>query len=124
MISEDTIERDEVARKNRDALVALMAAHSLWIPASDFANWRPTVRQHGDISGVASDLTIIATNGLLAYFSDATGSVFCGHIQCFSGEVKPLFSTQKDKAKTIKPAKTKSPRKSRLELALELLAKL
>ena len=122
----ETIQRDEVRWKNQTALVALMAEFGITIPAHDFANWRPTVRSMGCIPGVNEGCTILATNGLLAYFTtvsfpdenDGTkwvDSVFCGHIQRFTGDVKPLFCMPKPhKEKVVKARKEK--KKSRKEL--------
>jgi hypothetical protein len=95
MTEETTLQRDEVARKNVNALVQLMHEYNLFIPARHFPNWRPTQRVSGDIEGVIESVEVIATDGLLAYFLTYDGSVFVGHVQKFTGDVKTLFSTPK-----------------------------
>jgi hypothetical protein len=115
---EDMVERDLVNKANRDALSAVMQEFNLYIKASDFPNWRPTIRNEGDIPGVAEAVTIVATNGLLAYFIQPEGDALIGHIQKFSGDVVTLYSTRKEKA-----AREKKPRKSLIERALEALTK-
>jgi hypothetical protein len=111
------IERRDIQWLAQTELTRLMAEHSLYISAADFPNWRPTVRSSGNIPGVADNVTIIATNGLLAYFlqwhfpvtaeeyvakgetpkvEDCVQRVLIGHIQRFDGEVKPMFVKQKE----------------------------
>lgn len=116
-IEQDLVDRAEVARKNRDELVRLMRVHGLLINAKQFPNWRPTQRILGDIPGIADGVTIIATDGLLAYFEHTEG-VLIGHIDKFTGDVKPLFSVQKPK--TDKP-KTRRIGKSKRQKLLETL---
>jgi hypothetical protein len=120
---EEMVERDMVNKANRDALSATMQEFNLYINARDFPNWRPTIRNEGDIPGVAEAVTIVATNGLLAYFAysnpldgQPTGEVLIGHIQKFTGDVHTLFATKKEKQ-----ARVKKPRKSLIERALEAL---
>jgi hypothetical protein len=117
---ETTLLRDEVARKNVNALVQLMHEHNLFIPARDFPNWRPTQRVSGDIEGVIEAVEIIATDGILAYFLTFDGSVFIGHIQKFTGKVKTLFSVPKQvKATTERRLRVK--KKSKRQTMLESL---
>lgn len=99
MTQDDTRERENIALLNSQALARLMEEHRLYISAADFPNWRPTQKSNGSIPGVASNVTIIATNGILAYFvfDDPCVPVLCGHIQCFTGDVKTLFASQKRK---------------------------
>lgn len=126
----DTRERDSVALANSQALARLMQEHQLYIQAKDFPNWRPTARSSGEIPGVASNVTIIATNGLLGYFvNDENPSVpvLYGHIQCFTGDVKTLFSTAKQKkveTQENNERKGKKRPKTPMEKALALLQKL
>jgi hypothetical protein len=92
MTEDDTKERDEVARKNKQALIYLLAEHpEIFIGTRDFANWRPTVREIGTIPGVWESVEILCTDGLIAWFlnhdPDRFGEVLVGHIQHFSGEV-------------------------------------
>lgn len=115
MTPEDTIARDEVARQNAETLAGLMAKHGLLIPARDFPLWRPTLRATGDIAGIRGELTVIATNGILAYFLTATDETFVGHIQKFSGKVKPLFSLPKPQRARKKSASASAKRKAMLE---------
>lgn len=127
MTESDSIERDTVALLNAQALSRLMSEHQLYITAQDFPNWRPTQRTFGAIPGVAQNVTIIATNGLLGYFvNDENPSVpvLCGHIQCFTGDVKTLFSTQRQKRVESGENKERRKRKSQMEKAMELLRKL
>lgn len=122
MTEHETMLQDETRRLNREALVELMKEYKLFIRAADFGNWRPTVRTNGDIPGVtAADVTIIATDGLLAFFLRPDGDILYGHIQHFTGEVKPLFSMPKERV--IKEKSDKPKRKSLVASALELLQK-
>lgn len=117
----ETIERDEIARKNREELLRLVAQWDLWIRKNDFDNWRPTVRVEGEITGIRACLTIIATDGNVAYFEDGqTGDVFFGHIQCFTGVVRTLFSMPKEGV--IKEARPKKKRETTMQRAMRLLA--
>ena len=128
MTEEETRERESVALANSQELLRLMREFQLYIQAADFQNWRPTVRSAGEIPGVAQNVTIIATNGLLGYFvndENSTVPVLCGHIQCFSGEVKTLFSTRKQKKVEVDENGVRLRRvKSQQDRAMELLRKL
>lgn len=128
MTEEETRERDAVALANSQELLRLMSQHQLFIQAGDFPNWRPTQRSSGEIPGVAQSVTIIATNGLLGYFVNDENSsvpVLYGHIQCFTGEVKTLFSTRKQKKTETDEDKVRRSRaKSQQDRAMELLKKL
>lgn len=121
MTLEETRERETVALKNAQALGRLMRDYSLYIPAHDFPNWRPTASSSGNIPGVASNVTIIATNGLLAYFvfDDPSVPVLCGHIQCFTGEVKTLYATEKRRSQESGENKERKKRKKKSESVLE-----
>lgn len=90
MTEEDTIERDEVTRKNGDALSALTAKHRLFIPQRDFARWRPTVPTSGTIDGFydLGSLTCIATDGLQAWFlREGDLPPMIGHVHWFRWDV-------------------------------------
>ena len=111
-IDQDLTERTRVATLNRNALIDLMGQHKILIAARELPLWRPTQPSKGDVNGVQEAITIIATNGILGWFLTHDGVAWCGHIQCFSGDIKPLFSLPKqDKTKTKKPkVKQKSER--------------
>jgi hypothetical protein len=129
-LEEEAVEKANVAWANARALADLMAKYQLYIQARDFPNWRPTQRSAGEIPGVASNVTIIATNGLLGYFvndENASVPVLYGHIQCFTGDVRTLFSTAKQKKAEVQEnneRKGKKRAKTPMEKALALLQKL
>jgi hypothetical protein len=104
----ETQQRDETQRLNRNELLHLMQQYGFVIRAIDFPNWRPTQRSSGTIPGVWDNVEIIATDGLLGYFVEGQ-DVLIGHIQMFTGDVKPLFSTPKNGA--VKPRKPKQKSK-------------
>jgi hypothetical protein len=54
----------------------------------DDYRWHSTKRQLGSIRGVRSNLTLIASDGNLGAFIDASGKLFLGHVQAFSGRVR------------------------------------
>lgn len=112
----ETALRDETDRKNRQELGRLMDKHGLFIRQSELDDWRPTVEETGDIPGVRDSVTIIATNGIVAYFLLPDDfDVLFGHIQKFTGEVRTKFSMPKDK-----PTKERKPA-TLAEKALKLL---
>jgi hypothetical protein len=120
----ETIERDEVDRQNRDALIALVAKHGLWIGRKEFDKWRPTTPTAGEIDGffeVFPTMTCIATDGVQAWFLLPNGDALIGHVKNFhwggnSGAPGPLYRTSKEKESKPKPK-----RKSVLQKALEML---
>ncbi len=122
---EDAQERGEVARKSSEAMLNILRDYSLTIRAKDFPLWRPTARSNGSIPGVALNVTIIATDGILGYFvyDDPNVPVLCGHIQFFSGEVRPLFSTSA-KRTASRRGHNKPSRKTKLQQAIDLLQQL
>jgi hypothetical protein len=127
MTEDDTKERDEVARKNKQALIYLLAEHpEIFIATRDFANWRPTVREIGTIPGVWESVEILCTDGLIAWFlnhdPDRFGEVLVGHIQHFSGEVATLYSCQSDKPIKERANKPRKKGESLLSRALALLS--
>lgn len=90
MTEDETVARDEVVRKNTDALSALIAQHKLFISQRDFDRWRPTVPTSGTIDGFfdLGNMTCIATNGLQAWFlREGNCPPFLGHVQCFHWDV-------------------------------------
>jgi hypothetical protein len=115
-IDADLIERAEVATKNRNALITLMGEHKILIPVRELPLWRPTVHSKGDIDGVAEAITIVATNGILGWYLTPDGQAWCGHIQCFTGEIITLNRTNKEKsAKPKRPPRQKSRRQQILD---------
>lgn len=119
----DTMARDEVARLASCEFARLMAVHRLFIAARDFPNWRPTLRTTGDIPGVIDSVEIIATDGLLGYFLDTSDETFIGHIQKFTGEIKPMFEI-KDGKKTKDVRKRSAASKDRKPTRKQVLANL
>lgn len=124
----DTAERDEVARKNKQALLELLYEHKqLYIPVAGFDEWRPTVREIGEVAGLWPRVEIIATNGFLAWFlnhdPEKFGEVLFGHIQCFSGEVRTLYSCQKDEKPIKEKGLAKPKGQTLLQRAMEFLTK-
>lgn len=111
------VDRAEVALDNRNEMIRLMGQYGFLIPAKRLPFWRPTVRSSGDIDGVREALTIIATDGLLAYFLTFEDEVWCGHIQHFSGKVQPLFSFHSGNGS--KPSKSRVKQKSRRQQILD-----
>lgn len=95
----DTIARDDVTQKNATALSMLLREHLLLIQPKEFPQWRPTKRASGSIPGVAESVTVIATNGLMAYFlydgAEREGEVLFGHVQKFDGKVETLHTLPK-----------------------------
>lgn len=118
-----------------DALCALMLKHSLTLPNAG-RNWRATASSHGVISGMEhmGELTILCTDGVVAWFEgEGNMPLFYGHVQHFSGEVKPLFSLPSSASAKredgreqgeAKSAKTPHKREPKPSLAMELLSKL
>jgi len=115
---QDMIERTLVALLNRNELINLMGQYQILIPIRELPFWRPTERHSGDIDGVHEAVTIIATNGLLGWFLTFEGEAWCGHIQFFSGEVKPLFKFSSGSGKTAKP---RTRQKSKRQMILDSL---
>lgn len=117
---------------NRKEMVRLMLLYGFTIKSKDFLNWRPTQRHIGDIGGVSEGVTIIATDGLLAYYVNSNTSVedkqaFCGHVDWFVDtdgkpiEVKSLYSCSNKSAAGTRPRKAPQTQEQK---AMELLKKL
>lgn len=90
MTEQDTIDRDEVAWKNANALSELVRLHALSISNRDFDRWRPTVPTSGYIDGFfdLGNLTCVATDGLQAWFlREADERPHVGHVQFFRWDV-------------------------------------
>ena len=118
-IDEELVERARIATLNRNALITLMGQHRILIPARELPLWRPTLPDKGDIDGVQEAITIIATNGILGWFLTRDDQAWCGHIQCFTGEIKPLFSVPQV-GKATKPKRPKG-QKSKRQTILDTL---
>lgn len=103
----DAQARERVSNANKQAMFDLLSEFSLRL-CRDIKDWRPCERTRGDILGIASGVEILATDGVAGFFLRPDGSVLYGHIQHFTGEVKPLFSVPKPAAEAKpKPGKTK-----------------
>lgn len=90
MTEQDTIDRDEVQRKNSNALSELVRLHALSISNRDFDRWRPTVPTSGYIDGFfdLGNLTCVATDGLQAWFTrESDERPHIGHVQFFRWDV-------------------------------------
>ena len=119
-IDQDLAERARVATLNRNAIIDLMGQHKILIPARELPAWRPTLPSKGDVNGIQDAITIIATNGILGWFLTHDGATWCGHIHCFSGDIKPLFSLPKPDKKT-KPKVKKPKQKSKRQQIIDNL---
>lgn len=115
-------ELETVEAQNANALMALMRDFSLTLRAQDAILWRPTKRHEGEIAGLGA-VTILATDGNLAFFCRLDGRTLMGHIRHFDGKVEPLFSTRAEKEATVAKKEPKK-RKTQLDRALELLEQL
>lgn len=117
----------EVARLNEQALEALKARWGLTLPEQSGVRWRVCKESTGEVPGISFALTILCTDGCVAWFRTADDGLFHGHIQHFSGEVKPMYSVTRDKAvPDVRQARSarqaRSPRKpSTKSLAKNLL---
>lgn len=88
-----------VSDLNRAAFLDLMRKHRQTLRASDLDCWRPTARVSGEVPGVWACVTVVATDGILGWFETAASTLLVGHIQHFTGAVKPLFSASTHKVK-------------------------
>ena|SRR6266496_2806203 len=111
----DAVERNLVAKLNRDELTRLMLEFGFTIRAKDFPNWRPTQRSKGSVPGVWEIVELIATDGLLGMFLNDNREPLVGHIQMFDGKVEPLFSVQNKTAGKVKKPRKKSKRQELLD---------
>lgn len=106
---------DHVAYLNDVGLQRVVAEFNLQLKQGVGIRWRPTKRNCGSIPGIPFSLTILCTDGCLAWFHDHKGNPFHGHIMCFSEEVEPLFSLTQfsDKPTSSEPKDLrKAPRAS------------
>lgn len=121
MTEADTIEREEVARLNRDALVAVLGETNMQIASRDWNAWRPTQRVQGVIPGMPIRCECVATDGNLGVFvplraeGHNLGSAFVGHVHRFEwgeGETGCPPTLWRMKAKVtekVKPVRKKKP---------------
>lgn len=116
---QDTIERDEVARLNRDAMSRVLAESGMTIHVSQISAWRPTKRTVGVVQALKR-AEILATDGNLGLYKSEQ-EYWLGHIGWFSGEVKTLYSAQgqSDVIKPKGPKKAKIARKTAAQKVLE-----
>lgn len=123
----------ETRMLNETGLMRVMLEHGLVLPRQG-KDWRPTQRTRGHIAGLehVGTLEILCTDGVVAYFASADNKTFYGHIQKFSGKVKPLYSlppastaTSAKRAPDATNASVPKPKKpSTLERALDMLRKM
>lgn len=104
---------------NREGMVAVMRETGITFPAKEFAGWKPTKRELGEVRGVYGNVMILAHNGLLGLFQRAEGAgetYVTTHTGWFDGKIEPLFSTrtEKEKPKTERAVK-RSKRKEFLD---------
>lgn len=126
----DTIESDEVAEANRNALVAVQAETGITLRPDDWNKWRPTQRTRGTISGIPAGVECVATDGNLAIFivveaesnpRCCLGKAFVGHTHRFEwadggvGVPPTLFGKPK-------PETTARPQAARVNRRAALLA--
>lgn len=98
----ETILRDELAERMRNAMVGVLEETGYPIPAARFASWRATQRVRGTIPGMPCTVECVATDGNLGLFvpqADAghgLGTAFLGHVHRFEwlsheGEDGPVY---------------------------------
>jgi|SRR5882724_11474660 len=94
MTEEETRDRDEVSRVNRDQLSAVLARHAdIYISRREMDKWRPTVKTTGSVDGFyhLGTMTCVATDGLQAWFVLDSGKAWIGHVGHFHWDV-PVIS--------------------------------
>lgn len=121
-------EVEETRRLNREAVWSVCRDFGIRL-STDSPNlnaWRATARRSGSIKGMPWSLTILLTDGCVAWFrKDCDDGLFFGHVKDFDGEVKPLFSlpktTNRREASGVRKKKEKKPKISPLQAAKDLL---
>lgn len=117
-------ERRAVAQKNSEGMSRVLEQTGVLIPTWEFAAWRPTERNSGEIQGVVG-CTIYATDGEIGVFVEEDGTAFKGHVKWFSGEVRALFNAPKAEGQSSSThsvnSKRRKPRKSVEQKALDEL---
>lgn len=78
---------------HHDDIFQVLAETGPIIAAWKLPQWRATKRVIGQITGVAGNVTILATDGNLGIFRTDDTVVFLGHIQHFTGKVEPINAT-------------------------------
>lgn len=114
--------RAVVADLNFSALLNLSATLGLRF-GTTMKDWRPTVRSRGTVPGIPGALTLLATDGVAAYFLRDDGGVLYGHVGHFDGKVAPLFSASTGTPVAQKVKRARKP-KSKKTLERERRAKL
>lgn len=121
-------EREEVARRNANALMQAFDETGMLVGVSEALDWRATWRSRGHVLGIDLNLTLIATDGSRGLFlvdDLSPKNYFLGHVEWFDGKVAPAHSVRKKKAAIdptfakvarTKKVKTKSKRATLLEL--------
>lgn len=111
-----------VRQLNSNAMLALMSRHGITIPARNATHWRPTVPSAGHIPGFEREFRVLCTDGCVAWFIDTMDVLFYGHVQHFTGDIKPLHSTSSGSAQRAEGTQksTKTPRKSKVTPKLTL----
>lgn len=115
----DAQKRDAVAHLNSTALLALQAQYGLTLPARSAHLWRPTLRSRGHLPGFDREFTILCTDGVVAWYVDHTDALFYGHVQHFTGDVKPLHSMPKADRPQDAAGKPRKARKKSKKLTLD-----
>lgn len=107
---------------NDIALGALVAEHALKLREQPGVHWRPCAPYWGTIPGVPFGLTILCTEGCVAYFWTDEQRLFFGHVAQWTGQVKPLFTASEDgeireERKPREPREPKQIREPKVDLA-------
>lgn len=112
------LETKAVFSSNYDAMARLLEETGVGRRVN-IDSWRPTEPTTGTLPGVfdAENLTILATDGILAIYRRVDGTSFVGHAQRFTGKVESLGSATKGGYSG--PRKAKSKKKSKVERLME-----
>ena len=112
------LETKEVFRRNYDAMALLLEETGVG-RRINMDSWRPTEQSSGTLPGVFDNenLTILATDGILAIYRRVDGTAFVGHVQRFTGKVESLG--QATKGGYSAPRKAKPKKKSKAERLME-----
>jgi hypothetical protein len=81
------------------SLETVIATYSLTIPNKQRDNWRWTFPNTGELIGFErfGFAMIHATNGILAYYRvDDSGSLWLGHLACFTGPIAKEYVFEED----------------------------
>lgn len=123
-------EVEETRRLNREAVWGTAQEFGIRL-SSDSPNlnaWRATRKNSGSIAGMPWQLTILLTDGCVAWFQKwHDGGLFFGHVKDWDGKVEPLFpGKEKNRREACDPAgerkqREKKPKISPLQAAQDLL---